>query len=130
MRRVWTQTALLITFIVGLHGHAQSAAPIRTQSQLDGTWRLIEISIDRLTQAVGGSTIETERPLPETFFEESRTIEIVNDIVTVQRKGNPRFLPPRVTNDQYWLDGQPHPFQWGDIPGQTVGQDRPMVAGR
>ena len=97
---------------------AQSAAPARTQTNLSGTWRLVEMSIDRFnTQAVG--MIETERPIPETFLEESRTIEIDGDIVTVHGKGRKGFLPP-ITNEQYRLDGQPHTFQYGDIPGQTA----------
>jgi hypothetical protein len=99
---------------------AQSAVPAR-ETNLTGTWRLVEMSIDRFNpQAAGGIEIETQRPVPETFFEESRTIEIDGDIVTVHGKGRKGFLPPPISNDQYRLDGQPHTFEWGDIPRQTA----------
>jgi len=91
---------------------AQSAAPARTQTNLNGTWRLVEMRIDRFNpQAVGG--IETERPTPERFFEESRTIEMDGDIVTVQviRVIGGRRNPLRA---QYQLDGQSHTFEFGD----------------
>jgi hypothetical protein len=84
-------------------------------SKLAGAWRLDKISIDRRRgETLGGPVIDTEIRRPD----ESRTIEIAGDVVTVMTT---RHLLPSTTTDQYQLDGQPHTFEWGDtVPRPTA----------
>jgi hypothetical protein len=86
-----------------------TAFQLRAATKLTGTWLLVTMSID--SGQWGRPAIDTEL-IPPAFHDESLTIEIEVDMVTVVTT---RRLPfPVEQADQYQVDGQPHPFEVQD----------------